>query len=74
MPSDEAIARINTLANAALKAGHELTLWYRVTEKWHAPTAEVDRMGEWSAPLESAGPALKARQEILDDVTAVFVC
>jgi hypothetical protein len=36
--------RVNALANAALRAGHELTIWYRVTSAMDALDAEAHWM------------------------------
>lgn len=42
--------RVNALANLALRDGHELTLWYRVTGSLDALAAEADWMRRYGLP------------------------
>jgi hypothetical protein len=42
--------RVNALANIALRDGHELTLWYRVTSALKARIAEADWMSRNGLP------------------------
>lgn len=53
--------RVNALANAALAAGSQLAIWYRVTSAADAPREEaawMDRWGqpEWNRRLERGTP------------------